>query len=80
MVNSLQCKRVTLNVLSIFLAILKIVYVANINVSHSLPLFKCKYCPLKLVLVLMNGWQIVQKAKFVAQKIKLRQNKMRLRQ
>ena len=51
-----------------FNAILRILYVVNINVFHTLPLFKCKCCPLKLVVVLMYGWQITQNVKLVAKK------------
>ena len=72
MVNSLQCKGVTLNVLSNFNVILRMLCIVTINVFHTLPLFKCKCWPLKLVVVLMHGWQITQKAKLVAKKVKLR--------
>ena len=50
---------------------LRILYVVNINVFYTLPLFKCKCFPLKLVVVLMHVWQIPQNAELV-EKIKLR--------
>ena len=46
-----------------FNAILRILYVVNINVFHTLPLFKCKCCLLKLVVVLMYGWHITPYSK-----------------
>ena len=66
--QSLLCKWVKLNALSIFNAMLRIRYVVNTNVFHTLPLFKSKCCPLKLVGVLMYGWHITRKVKLVAKK------------
>ena len=49
-----------------FIAILRILYVVNINVFHTLPLFKCNCCPLKLIAVLMYGSQMMQNVKLFA--------------
>ena len=51
----------------------------KVNVFHKLPLFKYKCWSLKLVVVLMHGWQITQKAKLVAKKwhIKAKQTEIK---
>ena len=54
--------------LSMFNVILGILFVVGINVFHTLPLFKYKCCPLKLIVALIHGWQLTQKAKLVAKK------------
>ena len=48
--------------------ILRIIYVVDINVFHTLPLFKCKMWSSK-ARSCVHDWQIMQKAKLVAKKV-----------
>ena len=55
-----------------FMSYLIFFFLVSINVFDTLPLFKCKQIlPVKahVVVLIMNGWQLMQKAKLLEKKI-----------